>query len=497
MVLLLAAAVLSACTKDYKDEDVAEYIREEMGLSSYSVISGPEEVEGEDGYTDRIWTVSTSDFGLEEELVFHVCDDRRWGFEWVTNSLTDDLQYQKQKVLMESFSLPDGFSLEEVPDPSGRPSWVMVVCGFDHRADFGKAVEFIRDYRDHAEAYPTINDTEFTLSFQVNDTGKAPDWKLIKRSYSLQFSAETVDEEVWEKIQIASDKYLMDCIECGNLDRMDEYSTTERSAVIEADPSNTEIRRRGEEAAAYPGYAYDFYYGIPYGTLYRILMEEGYDVNGDWTNYEFTGKDGTVHTCAYQAGEEVSMQVDELNAVTDLLLDDGTKMQTVVFDEKLLDLLHTDAREFAAGLEELDGEFYRSLTVEGDSVRIRGKAREFNRLARIYKDRLDELDKELDRYHIGYGFVFNNLHMVYQGIAMRLGSNRMPDRRIPQEKIESIADEAIGLTVLCQVLNEGREYEWTLEVTFEVENGDGEWKTALSYEIPRDTIDYEKVKSLY
>jgi len=149
-VLLLAAAILSACTKDYKEEDVIKYIREELGLSSYSVISGPEEVEGEDGYTDRIWTVSTKDFDLEEELVFHVCDDHYWGLEWVTNCMTDDLRYQKQRALLENFDMPDGFSPEEVPDSSGRPGWIMVVCGFDRREDLEKGVEFVRDYRDYA-----------------------------------------------------------------------------------------------------------------------------------------------------------------------------------------------------------------------------------------------------------------------------------------------------------------------------------------------------------
>ena len=489
--LLLAASILSACTKDYKEEDVIKYIREEMGLSLYSIISGPEEAEGEDGYTDRIWTVSTKDFDLEEELVFHVCDDHYWGLEWVTNRMTDDIEYQKQRVLMESFSVPDGFSLKEVPDSSGRPDWIMVECGFDRRADFEKGIEFVRSYRDYAQKYPTINDTEFTLSFQVNDTGAAPDWKLIGRSYSFHFSAGTKDEEVREKLRDISDNYLMDCIECGNLDRMDEYNTAERSEVIDADPNNTEIRRLGEETAAYPGYAYDYYYGIPYGSLYRILLEEGYEVNGDWTNFEFAGKDGTTHACAYQAEGQVSMQVDELNAVTDLMLDDGTKMQTVVIDEELLGLLHTDAAEFAAGLEALDGDFYRSLVVEGNSVRIRGKGREFSRLVRTYETRLEELRKELKDYNLGYGFVYNNLHRVYQGITLRMGSN------VPREKMESIADEAVGLTALCQVLNSGKEYEWTLEVSFEKEKGGGEWEAVLSYEIPRDTIDYEKVKRLY
>ena len=182
------------------------------------------------------------------------------------------------------------------------------------------------------------------------------------------------------------------------------------------------------------------------------------------------------------------MQVDELNAVTDLMLDDGTKMQTVVIDEELLGLLHTDASEFAAGLEALDGDYYRSLIVEGDSVRVRGKAREFSRLVRIYEARLKELSNELKHYNLGYGFVYNNLHRVYQGITLRMGND------VPWEKMESIADEAVGLTALCQVLGCGKEYAWTLEVSFAKEKGGGEWETVLSYEIPRDSIDYEKVK---
>ena len=84
---------------------------------------------------------------------------------------------------------------------------------------------------------------------------------------------------------------------------------------------------------------------------------------------------------------------------------------------------------------------------------------------------------------------------------------------VPREKMESIADEAVGLTALCQVLNSGEEYEWTLEVSFELNSGEeyewtlevsfekrkdgGEWEKVLSYEIPSDTIDYEKVKRSY
>ena len=37
-VLLLAAVILAACTKDYKEEDVIKYIREELGADTYNDI---------------------------------------------------------------------------------------------------------------------------------------------------------------------------------------------------------------------------------------------------------------------------------------------------------------------------------------------------------------------------------------------------------------------------------------------------------------------------
>ena len=43
--LLLMVLLLTACTKDYKEEDIQKYIREEMGNSSFSILEGPAAVE--------------------------------------------------------------------------------------------------------------------------------------------------------------------------------------------------------------------------------------------------------------------------------------------------------------------------------------------------------------------------------------------------------------------------------------------------------------------
>lgn len=105
---------------------------------------------------------------------------------------------------------------------------------------------------------------------------------------------------------------------------------------------------------------------------------------------------------------------------------------------------------------------------------------------RIYEGRLEELRKEMQYYGSGYGFVYDNLNMVYRGITIRMGCN------VPQKEAESIVREAVGLAALCQVLNNGKEYEWSLEVSFAKRKDDGNWEKKLTYVLPGDAIDYGK-----
>ena len=43
---------------------------------------------------------------------------------------------------------------------------------------------------------------------------------------------------------------------------------------------------------------------------------------------------------------------------------------------------------------------------------------------------------------------------------------------------------AVGLAALCQVLNNGKEYEWSLEVSFAKRKDDGNWEKKLTYVLP-------------
>ena len=484
---------LTACTKKFDEEDVKKYIRDDMHISSFKILSV--DVKGEDGYTDQEWTVSTDAFDLGEDLVFHVYNDVYYSMEWTTNRLDDDLLYQKQLVLLANCNLPDGVTTEEVKGSSGRPWAVSLVYPLANRSDFANASSAITRLQPSLASVPGINDTEFSFCLKVKVSDPVTDAGIANRQYSFNFNSKTAPSEISDSISKQSDEYLMDCIEKGLLDRMDEYSIEERSAVINAQSNNTEIRRMDEDTAAYPGYAYNYYYDIPYGTLYRILEHEGYELNGDWKSFSFVGKDGQEYSFAYgtvQAGEAASayrenvISVDEINAITDLNLDDGAELLKVVVDSDMLGLFGEDADTFASKLLALDGNYYREVKVSGDEVHIRGKGRQFARLRRFIDDRLEALANELRAYNGGYCFVYDNMSRVYQGIKIRFGAD------VPMETTRRVVDEAVALTAFSQILNMGKVYDWNLEVAFATWK-DSESETVLVYQLPKDEIEYEAV----
>ena len=503
--ILMMLLCLTACTKKFEEEDVKKYIRDDMHISSFKILSGPVDVKGEDGYTDQEWTVSTDEFDLGEDLVFHVYNDVYYSMEWTTNRLDDDLLYQKQLVLLANCDLPDGVTTEEVKGSSGRPWSVSLVHPLANRSDFANVASAVTHLQPSLASVPGINDTEFSFCLKVKVSDPVTDAGIANRQYSFNFNSKTAPSEISDSISKQSDEYLMDCIEKGLLDRMDEYSIEERSAVINAQSNNTEIRRMDEDAVAYPGYAYNYYYDIPYGTLYRILEQEGYELTGDWKSFSFVGKDGKEYTFAYGAGQageaaygagkageatyayrENVISVDEINAITDLNLDDGAELLEVVVDSDMLGLFGEDADTFASKLLALDGNYYREVKVSGDEVHIRGKGRQFARLRRLIDDRLEALANELRAYNGGYCFVYDNMSRVYQGIKIRFGAD------VPMETTRRVVDEAVALTAFSQILNMGKVYDWNLEVAFATWK-DSESETVLVYQLPEDEIDYEAV----
>lgn len=485
ILVFMMLLILIACSKEYDEDDVKRYIRDDLHISSFKILSGPTENENGAGSTDQMWTVSTDVYDLGKDLIFHIYNESYWELEWSSNRLADDLHLQKQLVLLEDCALPDGVSLEEEKNSSDRVCSVYFSYPLSGREDFANATSAVTTLQSSFNSFPSIMDTDFYFCLKVKVSDPVTEAGISDRVYPVRFNGTTSPSEITDSFAKQSDDYLMDCIEQGLLDRMDEYSIEERTAVIRAQSNNTEIRRMNETTAAYPGYAYNYYYDIPYGTLYRILEQEGYALTGDWKSFSFTGSDGEVHAYAYGDNKNV-ISVDEINEITGLNLDDAAQMLEVAVDSNLLRLFDTDAEAFASKLLALDGDYFREVKVTDGAVHIWGKGRQFARLSRLVDDRLSELKDELRRYDGGYGFVYDNMSRVYQGIKIRFGTD------VPIETARRVIDEAVALTAFNQILNQGRVYDWDLEVTFATWK-DSQSENVMVYTLPKDEIDYEAV----
>lgn len=344
----LVCLILSGCSLFHEPEgqytgapatDVERYCRQALNTTDrFTVQDGRTVIKGSDGYEDGLYTVTTDIYGLEAPLEFHVIDDRHWSGEWVGRHMTDDLAYQKQRYLMKELDLPEGFELADDLElgyntgANGWPKKLYVVCRYDAPAEFERAVAFVRSYQEHAKGYPSLNDTEMVLSFELRTPDQESEWRLALQRLWLRFGVETTESEIREALKELEDEYLITCMESGLLPRIEAYSVERRSKALQfAHPHNSEIRRT-KGAEVYSGFSYGVSDDVvPYGTLYHILQTEGFEVTGDWKSFQFAGIDGMAHACAYYhtltkegiEGNGESMDICTINALTGLDIAEG------------------------------------------------------------------------------------------------------------------------------------------------------------------------------
>lgn len=61
MICISFSLCLCACTTEYERDDIAQLIKSGMGISDFILSEDYRAVDGEDGYADKIWSVSIPD----------------------------------------------------------------------------------------------------------------------------------------------------------------------------------------------------------------------------------------------------------------------------------------------------------------------------------------------------------------------------------------------------------------------------------------------------
>ena len=112
--LLAAVLFATGCVRTYRRRDIEQYLKKEYALRSFFVSEEPTEIEGMDGYTDKLWTVvifENSGFPLyitlpDERFAFRVLDDRYYSL-WADNRLRSDYGACLLREIADGY---DGFS---------------------------------------------------------------------------------------------------------------------------------------------------------------------------------------------------------------------------------------------------------------------------------------------------------------------------------------------------------------------------------------------------
>lgn len=292
----LCALALPGCVTDYGRGDIAGRAADILGGEQAYVSRTYEEFEGEDGYTDRVWTVVVPETGLE----FHIVDDRHWGMETLTNSLRDD--YVASVLALVERDLPelarlrlefgadgalfvarvagsfrDAVELAECRDELVALSDRLAELGYE-----GLSARYVLEYE-----HPLRNATSHAI-----DDGDSRGWtdEIGPLEDMLSTYVACVVDLRYENVLETLPEGLVSAVVSSSPNRVGVYGGEQTDQHL----YETELIRYYDDLLASR-----FCYGISFGTLYEVLLREGFSPEGDAWHYRFVGADGSAYEVSY------------------------------------------------------------------------------------------------------------------------------------------------------------------------------------------------------
>lgn len=290
------ALLLPGCVTEYDRDDIAREAANILGGGQVLVSRTYEEYEGEDGYTDRVWTVIVPESGL----TFSIVDDRYWGMESVTNTLRND--YVASALALVEDDLPEFEHLHVELDTDEALSVARVVGSFSDTDELaacreelvllassladlgyeGLPARYVLEYDHPLRDVTSLPDDDGDSRGGIDDID--PYEEMLER-----FVACAVDLRYEDALAALPDGLVEEVVS----------ASSKRVGVYEGeqtDPSLYEpelIRYYDDLIASRSSYS------ISFGTLYEVLVREGLSPEGSLWHYRFVGADGSVYEISY------------------------------------------------------------------------------------------------------------------------------------------------------------------------------------------------------
>lgn len=283
--------LLSGCTTvTHSESDVASFLKNKCDITADFIVSDQyETLIGEDGYEDKLWTVTLAD----DDITFHVLDDYYYGSEWVTNQLRSDFENVVAEKMYSSFSsvyLNGG----NKPAYDGLNGFVLT-GSFRSRNELEALLSEYDSFREHTlqNGYDIHIKGNFVFDNPIrNYTSK----EVADGDISLNRKAS--DSPDYAR---STENYILAVLDYRFADNINEFSADEIASALDdyKYPVSVLDSITGEYRMYDDIIANQYGYGISFSALYEILVREGYPVEGDAWDYTFSSPDGDTYEISY------------------------------------------------------------------------------------------------------------------------------------------------------------------------------------------------------
>lgn len=297
-LLIAGILFLTGCTTNYKREDIEEYVQRQFGLKDFAVSEEYRICADDDGYDDKIWSVKDNHTGM----TFHVIDNYYWSTEWMDNRLEDD--YDAALLHFISKDLPETPALEIHLNLEHGIYSADISGSF---TDENGLKALWKDLLRLQLYFRKIQHPDLSVRYWFqylhpvrNATGQA--WT---QGDTWGWAEETADYS--EMLG----RYVRTVLEYRYPGTYEDLPADQLEHALNDYEFRVRILRADGSIECYDDIiANPDYYGISYGSLYEILLREGFAPEGDPGHYSFTGTDGSIYEISYDFTDYPYTQTD-------------------------------------------------------------------------------------------------------------------------------------------------------------------------------------------
>lgn len=287
-LLFIFCLFICGCTENHDREDVKNYVKKQLNLTDIEISKKYKEKKDKEGYTDKIWTVVDK----KNNITFHVIDDYGYSGESVSNSLTNNYDVSVFKNYYPKMKKQDNIEVDE--NDTGYSNLVLN-CKYKNKKEIDECYNSLKYYGDY------LKNKGFTIyiNYQVTYDKEMVGIKNYDADTVGNYKG-TMSKKQYNKILL---RYYSYGVAYQITDILDEMNDSDMNDVYNYEENYRIYTIKNDEKKYYENVITSTSSGISYGSLYRVLKEEGFKLSGDVNHYTVFSNDGTKYEISYDFKE--------------------------------------------------------------------------------------------------------------------------------------------------------------------------------------------------